>query len=68
MSNDWLTGTKTEKSRILKAVGGDQKLANKITKALDEDEVERVLSKVYSSGNVITYRLNAKGEIIGEWP
>jgi len=68
MSNDWLTGAKTEKSRILKAVGGDQKLANKITKALDEDEVERVLSKVDSSGNVITYRLNAKGEIIGEWP
>lgn len=68
MSNEWLTGAKTEKSRILKAVGGDQKLANKITKALDEDEVERVLSKVDSNGNVITYRLNAKGEIIGEWP
>ena len=68
MSDDWLKGTKTEKSRILKAVGGDQKLADKIEDALDEGEVERVLSKVESSGNVKTFRLNAKGEIIGEWP
>jgi len=35
---------------------------------LEKDEVERVLSKVDSSGNVKTYRLDAKGDIIGEWP
>ncbi|AZQ47339.1 hypothetical protein ACJTM1_11705 [Bacillus sp. GX] len=46
MSNDWLNGAKTRKSRILKAVDGDVKLASKITKALQDKEIERVLSKV----------------------
>ncbi|WP_243765445.1 hypothetical protein [Bacillus arachidis] len=68
MSNDWLTGSETRKSRILKAVDGDKRLADKITKALEDDEVERVLSKVDTSGNVKTYRIDAKGDIIGEWP
>ncbi|PFV41590.1 hypothetical protein COA09_15170 [Bacillus cereus] len=68
MSNDWLNGAKTRKSRILKAVDGDAKLASKITKALQDQEVERVLSKVDSSGNVKTFRIDAKGDIIGEWP
>jgi len=68
MSDDWLKGTKTKNDRILKAVEGDEKLAKKIKKALDDGEVERVLSKVDSSGNVKTYRLDAKGDIVGEWP
>ncbi|WP_223556212.1 hypothetical protein [Lysinibacillus sphaericus] len=68
MSDDWLKGTKTKNDRILKAVEGDEKLAKKIKEALDDGEVERVLSKVDSSGNVKTYRINAKGEEIGEWP
>ncbi|WP_242274558.1 T7SS effector LXG polymorphic toxin [Bacillus cereus group sp. BfR-BA-01310] len=68
MSDGWLTGTKTEKSRILKAVDGDKRLADKITKALEDSEVERVLSKIDSSGNVKTYRLDAEGNNIGEWP
>lgn len=68
MSNDWLNGAKSKKSRILKAVDGDKKLAVKITKALQDGEVERVLSKVDSSGNVKTYRIDVKGDIIGEWP
>ena len=38
----------------------------KITKALQDQEVERVLSKVDSSGNVKTFRIDAKGDIIGE--
>ncbi|CCW08606.1 Structural feature(s) predicted by Psort:Transmembrane: 909585-909601 [Bacillus sp. GeD10] len=50
------------------AVDGDAKLASKITKALQDQEVERVLSKVDSSGNVKTFRIDAKGDIIGEWP
>ncbi|PEX82911.1 hypothetical protein COJ50_22115 [Bacillus cereus] len=68
MSNDWLNGAKTRKSRILKAVDGDMKLSIKITNALKKGEVERVLSKVDSTGNVKTYRIDAKGDIIGEWP
>ncbi|MCM3197933.1 hypothetical protein QYF54_10335 [Bacillus cereus] len=68
MSNDWLNGAKTRKSRILKAVDGDMKLSIKITNALKKGEVERVLSKVDSTGNVKTYRIDAKGNIIGEWP
>ncbi|SDK29883.1 hypothetical protein SAMN04487922_10656 [Bacillus toyonensis] len=68
MSDDWLTGVKTEKSRILKAVDGDKRLADKITKALERDKVERVLSKVDSSGKVKTFKIDAKGNVVGEWP
>lgn len=57
-----------KKSRILKAVDGDNKLADKITKALERDKVERVLSKVDSSGKVKTFKIDAKGNIVGEWP
>ncbi|MDB2154107.1 hypothetical protein [Clostridium butyricum] len=68
MSNDWLTGGNTKKSRILKAVDNDKTLATKITRALEKNQVERVLSKVDSAGKVTTYRLNSEGKIIGEWP
>lgn len=68
MSNDWLRGTKTGNNRILKAVDGDRKLANKIIKALKDGKVERVLSKVDSNGKVTTYRLDADGNITGVWP
>nr|WP_255292303.1 hypothetical protein [Bacillus cereus] len=52
----------------MKAVDGDNKLADKITKALERDKVERVLSKVDSSGKVKTFKIDAKGNIVGEWP
>ncbi|TKI53727.1 hypothetical protein FC756_22450 [Lysinibacillus mangiferihumi] len=68
MSNDWLTGSETGKSRILKAVEGNKSLATKITNALEDGKVERVLSKVDSNGNVKTYRIDADGNIMGEWP
>lgn len=68
MSNDWLNGSETGKSRILKAVDGDEVLAEKIANALEDSEVERVLSKVDSSGNVKTYRLDEEENNIGEWP
>ena len=68
MSDGWLTGVNTEQSRILKAVDGDNKLADKTTKALERDKVERVLSKVDSSGKVKTFKIDAKGNIVGEWP
>ncbi|WP_336047163.1 pre-toxin TG domain-containing protein, partial [Solibacillus ferritrahens] len=68
MSNDWLKGTETGKSRILKAVDGDKRLATGIRKSLEDGKVERVLSKVDSNGHVKTFRIDAKGDIIGEWP
>lgn len=68
MSDDWLNGTNTGSNRILKAVDGDKKLANDITKALRQGKVERVLSKIDSDGSVTTYRLDADGNVTGEWP
>ncbi len=68
MSDDWLKGTKTKKSRILKAVDGDEELAEEISRALKKGEVERVLSKIDSNGNVKTFKIDAKGDIVGEWP
>src|SRR5699024_3421752 len=68
MSDDWLMGATTKKSRILKAVDNDRVLAHKIKQALEDNELDRVLSKVDSSGNVKTFRLNENGDIIGEWP
>ncbi|TFW51778.1 hypothetical protein ES895_17615 [Bacillus sp. 007/AIA-02/001] len=68
MSDGWLNGSETGKSRILKAVDGDEVLAEQITKALKRGKVERVLSKVDSSGKVKTFKIDAKGNIVGEWP
>ncbi|WP_353846320.1 MULTISPECIES: hypothetical protein [unclassified Clostridium] len=64
MSDDWIKGN----NRILKAVDGDEDLARKISKALDKGQVERVLSKIDSNGNVSTYRLDSSGKVIGIWP
>lgn len=68
MSNDWLTGKNTNKSRILKAVDNDTDLSRSIVDALENNQVERVLSKVDSTGKVRTYRLDQNGKIVGEWP
>lgn len=68
MSDDWLTGSNTGKNRILKAVDNDKELAEIIEEALENGQVERVLSKVDSTGKVTTYKLDSNGEIIGEWP
>src|SRR5699024_6631653 len=68
MSNDWLTGASTKKSRILKAVDNDGELASEIEQALNLNKLERVLYKVDSNGNVKTFRLDENGDIIGEWP
>ncbi|SCC70113.1 Uncharacterized protein BCZB5J_06569 [Bacillus cereus] len=43
-------------------------MADKIKRALERNQVERVLSQVDSTGKVKTYRLDTKGNIIGEWP
>ena len=68
MSDEWLRGDRTKNKRILNAVDGDKELAEKIIEALDNDQVERVLTKIDADGNVRTYRLNSKGENIGTWP
>nr|WP_238535182.1 hypothetical protein [Fictibacillus macauensis] len=68
MSDGWLLGEKTNFNRILDYVNGDKKLAKKITKALEDNQVERILSKVDAHGNVKTVRLDANGHEIGVWP
>ena len=68
MSDDWLLGSVTGNNRILDAVDGDEELAYKIMEALKKGQVERVLSKVDADGNVVTYRLDSQGNIIGIWP
>ena len=68
MSNYWLTGGKTGNDRILAAVNGDAKLADKIKRALNRNQVERVLSKVDKNGVVTTFRLDSTGKVIGTWP
>ncbi|MGE7022130.1 hypothetical protein [Solibacillus cecembensis] len=68
MSDNWLKGSETGKSRILKAVDGDEELAGEIERLLRKGKVERVLSKVDSNGNVRTFRIDKDGDIIGEWP
>lgn len=67
MSDGWLLGEKTGNDRIYNAVE-DKELAIKIMRSLEKNEVERVLSKVDSNGNVRTYKLDKNGNTIGEWP
>lgn len=68
MSDEWLKGEATGNDRILTAVNGDEELARKISKALRMGQVEKVLTKIDADGNVLTYRLDSTGEIIGTWP
>jgi len=49
-------------------VNNDKQLAAGILDALQNNQVERVLSKVDANGNVTTYRLDSDGNIIGVWP
>jgi len=68
MSDSWLMGVRSGDNRILKAVNNDKQLAAGILDALQNNQVERVLSKVDANGNVTTYRLDSDGNIIGVWP
>ena len=68
MSDSWLKGVRSGDNRILKAVNNDKQLAAGILDALQNNQVERVLSKVDANGNVTTYRLDSDGNIIGVWP
>lgn len=68
MSDEWLRGDITGNNRILDAVDGDDELAEEIIDALENGQVERVLTKVDAEGNVRTYRLDSTGKNIGTWP
>jgi len=68
MSDSWLVGSRSKNNRILKAVSNNEDLAFDIVKALGNNQVERVLSKIDVNGKIITYRLDSNGNIIGLWP
>ena len=55
-------------SRIYKAVDGDELLTYEIVDALENNAVDRVLSKIDDNGNVKTLKLDIYGNKIGEWP
>ncbi|MFK8289243.1 hypothetical protein ACI76W_08370 [Capnocytophaga canimorsus] len=61
MSDTWING----RNRLEKAVGED--IARDIEKAMSRGEVDRVLSKIDTNGNVTTYKLDDLGNIIGNW-
>lgn len=68
MSTSWLLGEKTNKNRILKAVNGDEELADKIMEAIKDNQADFVLSRVDRNGNVQTIRLDKNGNEVGVWP
>ncbi|CEN45587.1 conserved hypothetical protein [Capnocytophaga canimorsus] len=61
MSDDWIKGN----NRLDKIVGED--IARDIEKALDRGQVDRVLSKIDTNGNVTTYKLDNLGNVIDNW-
>ena len=66
MSDDWLLGNKTGNNRILDQVDADK--ADEIMDALENGEVEKILSRVDEAGNVTTKQLDSAGNVIGNWP
>ncbi|WP_084694535.1 PAAR-like protein [Chryseobacterium vrystaatense] len=62
MSNDWIKGSK----RLENQVG--PKKAREIERALKNNEVDRVLSKIDDTGKVTTYKIDKSGNIGGPWP
>ncbi len=66
MSDGWLLGEKTGNNRLIDQVG-DVK-ADEIMEALENGEVEKIISRVDVNGNVVSKQLNSAGNIIGNWP
>ena len=62
MSDDWIKGS----NRLENQVGKPK--AKEIKDALDNGEVDRVLSKVDANGKVTTYKVNPDGTIGDPWP
>ncbi|WP_238596013.1 hypothetical protein [Capnocytophaga canimorsus] len=61
MSDTWINGN----DRLEKIV--DKEKALEIKEALDSGQVDRVLSKIDTNGNVTTYKLDKLGNVIGNW-
>ncbi len=64
MSDGWILGK--DKKRLVDQVG--KKKAKEIARALKNNEVEKVLSKIDKNGNVVTKKLGENGTVIGNWP
>ncbi|QCW99873.1 DUF4280 domain-containing protein [Aggregatimonas sangjinii] len=62
MSDAWVKGSK----RLENQVG--RKKANEIIKAMKNNNVEKVVSRVDETGKVVTSKLDSAGKIIGPWP
>lgn len=62
MSDDWVNGSQRLEEQV-----GRQK-AGEIMKALENGEVDKVLSKVDANGKVTTYRVKPDGSIGSPWP
>ena len=62
MSDAWVKGSK----RLENQVG--RKKANEIIKAMKNNNVEKVVSRVDKSGNVVTKKLDSAGKVTGLWP
>ncbi|SIT01180.1 hypothetical protein SAMN05421766_1077 [Zobellia uliginosa] len=66
MSDGWLVGEKTGNNRILDQVDADK--ADEIMDAIENGEVEKILSRVDEAGNVTIKQLDSAGNVIGKWP
>jgi hypothetical protein len=62
MSDDWINGN----NRLENQVGKDK--ADEIRDAMENGEVEKVISKVDKNGNVTTSKVDANGNIGDIWP
>lgn len=62
MSDSWIEGSK----RLENQVGTEK--AKEITDALQNGEVEKVVSRVDKDGNVTTYHVDKNGNIGNPWP
>ncbi|WLH14027.1 hypothetical protein PSH58_06735 [Pseudomonas hefeiensis] len=64
MSDDWLQGTNTNYDRILESVGGNQKTADSINKAMAAGRVEKWLVHTDPFGNVTVGVLEKGGKFV----
>jgi hypothetical protein len=62
MSDKWA------KNRVDKQLPDDPVKAEEIKRAIDNGEVEKVVSKIDEAGNVTTYKVDSKGNIGDPWP
>lgn len=66
MSDDWMTGTTTNYNRILESVGGNERAANSINKALEAGRVEKWLVHTDPFGNVTVGVLEKSGKFVAD--